>query len=105
MREERLCVSQKHQASTLAQLILDCAPCDELLALDHKGGGELGAICWERSRHERHSLQKVILGSIHFPHSLPQSLRANPGVIYETEHLVITLRITSLHESSLLALR
>jgi hypothetical protein len=68
-------VQQEHQASALPELILDCAPCDELLALDHKGGGEIGAIGWERSRHERHSLQKVIFGSIHFPHSLPQSLR------------------------------
>jgi hypothetical protein len=68
-------VQQEHPASTLAKLILDCAPCDELLALDHKCGGEIGAIRWERSRHERHSLQNVIFGSIHFPHSLPQSLR------------------------------
>jgi hypothetical protein len=68
-------VQQEHQASALAKLILDCAPCDELLALDHKCGGDIGAIRWERSRHERHSLQNVIFGSIHFPHSLPQSLR------------------------------
>ena len=68
-------MQQEHQASALAKLILDGAPCDALLALDHKCGGELGAIRWERSRHERHSLQKVIFGSIHFPHSLPQSLR------------------------------
>jgi hypothetical protein len=68
-------VQQAHQASPLAKLLLDGAPCDELLALDHKCGGEIGAIRGERSRHERHSLQKVIFGSIHFPHSLPPSLR------------------------------
>ena len=62
-------MSHEHQARALAKLILDCAPCDELLALDHKCGGELGAIGWERSRHERHSLQKGIFGSIHLPHS------------------------------------
>lgn len=75
MREEWLCVQQEHQVRALAKLILDGAPCDDLLALDHKCGGEIGAIRWERSRHARHSLHKVISGSIHFPHSLPQNLR------------------------------
>jgi hypothetical protein len=68
-------VQQEHQARALAKLILDCAPCDELLALDHKCGGAIGAIRWERSRHGRHSLRKVIFGSLHFSYSLPQSLR------------------------------
>ena len=39
-------MSQEHQAGTLAKLIRDRAPCDELLALDHKCGGEIGAIRW-----------------------------------------------------------
>jgi hypothetical protein len=72
VRQAGLRVQQEHQASALAKLILDRAPCDELLTLDHKCGGEMGAIRGERSRHEGHPLQKVIFDFIHFPHSLSQ---------------------------------
>jgi hypothetical protein len=58
----------------LAKLVLDRAPCDELLTLDHKRGGEIGAIRWERSRHDVHPFQNMIFVSIQCPHSLPQSL-------------------------------
>jgi hypothetical protein len=75
-REARLRVSQEHQARALAQLILACAPCDALLARDHRCGGEIGAIGWERSRPETHSLPQGIFGSLHFPYSLPPSLRS-----------------------------
>jgi hypothetical protein len=43
--------------------------------LDHKRSGEIGAIRWERSRHDVHPFQNMIFVSIHCPHSLPQSLR------------------------------
>jgi hypothetical protein len=60
MRQEWLRVQQEHQAGALAKLVLDRTPSDELLALDHKGGGEIGAVRWERSRHEGHPFQRVI---------------------------------------------
>jgi hypothetical protein len=69
MRQEGLRVQQEHQAGALAQLVLDRAPCDELWTLDHKRRGEIGAIRWERSRHDVHPFQNMIFVSIHCPHS------------------------------------
>ena len=68
-------MQQEPQAGALAQLVLDRAPCDELLTLDHKRSGDIGTIRWERSRHDVHPFQNMIVVSIPCPHRLSQSLR------------------------------
>lgn len=74
MGEERLGVKQEDQAGTLAQLVRDRAPSNELLALGNKCSGEIGAIRRERSGHDVYPFKSIRFGSIRSPHRVPQSL-------------------------------
>jgi hypothetical protein len=44
MGKEGVRVKQEHQAGSLAPLVLDRSPSDELLAWGNKSGGEIGAV-------------------------------------------------------------
>jgi len=65
---------QQHQAGALAPLVLNRSVCDEWLAWGHKSRGEIGAIRWQRSRHDVHPFEKGISVPIRCPHRLPQRL-------------------------------
>jgi hypothetical protein len=66
-------VHQQDQAGSLAKLVLDRSPGNERCALGNKRGGEIGAICRERSRPAVHPFKKRLFVSIRCPHRFPQS--------------------------------
>ena len=74
MRAERRLVKQEHRAGSLPKLVLDRSPHNELLALGNDACWEIGAIRYERSRHDMHPFGNIIFVSIRCPYRLPQSL-------------------------------